>query len=64
LNRGQHPVAAFDIASGTHADHTSVFALRFQREEMVEGGHAVNPAGRKFQAVGNEQQQVVVQITE
>src|ERR1022692_2603692 len=39
-------------------------AFGLEREEMVEGGDAIHAAGRQFEPVGDEQQQVVVQEAE
>src|SRR5262249_22491116 len=58
---GEHFVAAFNIASGAHADDTSVPALRFESEEVVEGSYPVNAAGRELEFGSNKQQQVIFQ---
>ena len=64
LDRGQHLVRPFDIAGGAHADDAGVLALGFEREEMVERGDAIHAAGRQLEPVGDEQQQVVLQVAE
>src|ERR1017187_4497381 len=64
LNRGEQLVRASDIASRAHADDAGVLAFGLECEEMVEGGDAIHAAGRQFEPVSDEQQQVVVQETE
>src|ERR1035437_1129831 len=64
LNRREQFVRPFDITGRAQANDARVPALGFQREEMVKSGDAVHAAGRQFEPVGDEQQQVVIEEAE
>src|SRR5579885_1551517 len=64
LNGGEHLCGAFDITGRAQTHNTHVPARRLEGEEMIERRHAINPAGRQFELVRNEPQQLVVQIAE
>ena len=48
-------VGPLDVAGGPGADDAGVLPLRLEREEVVEGGDAVDLARRQLQAVGDEE---------
>ena len=54
LDGGQNRVGALHVAGGAEADHAGVRALRREREEVVEGRHAIDPAGRQLQAMRDQ----------
>ena len=37
--------------------------LRFKREEVVEGCHSIDPAGRKLELVSDEKKEIVFKVT-
>lgn len=51
---GEQLVRAVDVTGRARADDAGMSSARLQGEEMIEGGHAVHPAGRQLQLVGNE----------
>jgi len=64
FNRGQHLIAALDIARRAQADHTGVSTLRLEREKVVERGDAVNPARRNMQRGRDKLQGMFIQVAE
>jgi len=64
LDGGEEAVGAFDVAGGAHADDAGVFALGFEGEEVIEGGDAVDAAGGEVEVVGDEAEDVVVEVAE
>src|ERR1041384_654502 len=61
LHRSEDFIPAFDITCRAHANDTRVLALWFEGEEVVEGGHAIDAAGRQLEVISHKEQQIVFQ---